>query len=260
MAEGRGWSREQLIVALKLYCKMPFGKMHSRNPEIIRYAKLIHRTPSALAMKLTNFASLDPEITSTGRKGLTGASRSDREIWDEMTADWPKLAEEIASVETKLGVGQPPANELEIDAQSYLGKTRKALVEARIGQSFFRSAVLSAYEFKCCVTGLQIPELLVASHIIPWREDKANRLNPRNGLCLSAVHDRAFALGLIAVSDNLHLVLSTKIRRMKADPFVHSTFCIYENQPISLPKKFSPDVGFLKHHRESLFQNWGRRR
>lgn len=66
MAERLAWTRQQLLVAFSLYCQTPFGKLHSRNPEIIKYADLINRTPSALAMKLTNIASLDPAITSTG--------------------------------------------------------------------------------------------------------------------------------------------------------------------------------------------------
>lgn len=254
MSKREGWSREQLIVALKLYCEIPFGKMHSRNPEIIYYAKLIHRTPSALAMKLTNFASLDPEIRSSGRRGLTGASQTDRDIWEEMTSDWPKLAREITNVESDLGEPLPRGIESEQQTESYVGRTRKAVVDARVGQSFFRSAVLSAYEFKCCITGLPIPELLVASHIIPWRDDRANRLNPRNGLCLSAVHDRAFDLGFIAISSDLCLMLSARLRKMKPDSYINNTFCIYEGRPISLPEKFSPDAGFLEHHRESVFR------
>jgi predicted restriction endonuclease len=254
MPERKGWSREQLILALKLYCEIPFGKMHSRNPEIIRYAKIIHRTPSALAMKLTNFASLDPEILSTGRRGLRGASHSDRQIWEEMTSDWPRLAKEIAKVNAGLAEEKPATDRQEDSIESYVGETRSAIIEARVGQAFFRRAVLSAYEFRCCISGLSIPELLVASHIVPWRDDKANRLNPRNGLCLSAVHDRAFDLGFISVSNDLRLILSTKIRRLKSDPYINNTFCTFEDQPISLPKKFSPDLGFLKHHRESVFR------
>jgi putative restriction endonuclease len=61
---------------------MPFGKMHYRNPEIIKYAGVIGRTPSALAMKLSNIASLDPAITTTGRKGLIGASATDKAMWE----------------------------------------------------------------------------------------------------------------------------------------------------------------------------------
>jgi predicted restriction endonuclease len=228
--------------------------MHSRNPEIIRYAELIHRTPSALAMKLTNFASLDPKITASGRKGLSAVSRSDRAIWEEMTSNWPRFAEETVNVQSSFGERQPRDPDLGGDPEDFVGRTRSTIVEARIGQTFFRNAVLSAYEFRCCITGLSIPELLVASHIIPWRDDRANRLNPRNGLCLSAAHDRAFDLGFIAVSNDLRMLLSTPLRKMKSDAYVNNTFCFYEGQPISIPKKFNPDLGFLKYHRDKLFR------
>ena len=76
MTHGSPWTRDQLLVAFSLYCRLPFGRLHARNPEIIAIADAIGRTPGALAMKLTNIASLDPEITSTGRSGLTGASFS----------------------------------------------------------------------------------------------------------------------------------------------------------------------------------------
>lgn len=256
MPKKDGWSREQLIIALKLYCEMPFGKMHSRNPEIIRYAKLIGRTPSALAMKLTNLASLDPEIRSTGRKGLSKASQADRDIWEEMTSDWNRLASEIAQVERSFsGIGLPgePNEEPNDIPTSYAGETRSALIEARIGQSFFRRSVLSAYEFKCCITGIAIPELLVASHIVPWRADPSNRLNPKNGLCLSAIHDRAFDLGLIAISDDRRLLLSNRLRHSGANSYIGYSFRSYAGKTITLPEKFPPDSEFLKYHRENVF-------
>jgi putative restriction endonuclease len=253
MVSRERWSREQLIVALKLYCEIPFGKMHARNREIIRYARLIGRSPSALAMKLTNFASLDPQITSTGRRGLRGASQADREIWEELTSSWGRLAQEIAAVDSTLADGHRPNLGLEYDAESYFGETRRAIVQARVGQNFFRRAVLSAYEFRCCITGLSAPELLVASHIVPWKDDEANRLNPRNGLCLSALHDRAFDVGLIALSQDLRVVLSTKLRKIRSDPTIDGAFHAYEGQSIMLPRKFAPDTFFLEYHRKNVF-------
>ena len=83
-----GWTRQQLLVAFALYCRIPFGRMHAKNPEIVRIANAIDRTPSALAMKLVNIASLDPEITGTGRSGLKNASTNDRAMWDEMQDNW----------------------------------------------------------------------------------------------------------------------------------------------------------------------------
>ena len=70
------WTKEQLKLAFHLYCQLPFGKLHQRNPEIIKLANMIGRTPSAVAMKLVNFASLDPAITGTGRSGLGNAVHS----------------------------------------------------------------------------------------------------------------------------------------------------------------------------------------
>ena len=96
-----------MLVALYLYCQIPFGKMHSRNPEIIKYAELISRTPSALAMKLTNIASLDPAITSSGRRGLRNISLTDKAMWDEMQADWEGFAVEARQAATSLEAGIP---------------------------------------------------------------------------------------------------------------------------------------------------------
>lgn len=257
-----GWSREQLIIAFKLYCDMPFGKMHSRNPEIIRYARVIGRTPSALAMKLTNIASLDPAIRSTGRTGLRGASQADKEMWDEMTSDWERFAQEITKTErdiTSNRILSDSQEEAAVALTSYVGETRSALIAARLGQSFFRSAVLSSYEYRCCISGLAIPELLVASHIVPWRTDKGNRLNPRNGLCLSSIHDRAFDLGLITISPDFRLLVSKRIETTASNSFLCHTFQDYADKPICLPKKFLPDAEFLKFHRENVFVERKRR-
>ena len=98
------WTRQQLLVALSLYCRLPYGRIHHRNPEIIRYAKAIGRTPSALAMKLVNIAGIDPVITSSGRRGLTNASRSDREIWEQMHADWNRFVAESHQARDECGL------------------------------------------------------------------------------------------------------------------------------------------------------------
>lgn len=243
------WTRDQLIIALKLYCEIPFGKMHARNPEIIRFAKWIDRTPSALAMKLTNFASLDPKITSSGRKGLSSVSHTDRAIWTEATSNWNGLMSEIGIAEERFRSRQADEAEAE-ESISYLGRTKKTTIEARIGQDFFRRAVLSAYSFKCCISGVKLEEVLVASHIVPWRVDPSNRLNPRNGLCLSAIHDRAFDLGLIAVSDDFRVLLSKKITASTLDEFSTLAFKRFEGKQINLPTKFMPDPKLLRQHRE----------
>jgi putative restriction endonuclease len=252
-----GWTRQQLLVAFNLYCQMPFGKMHSRNPEIIKYAELIGRTPSALAMKLTNIASLDPAITSTGRKGLEGASAADKAMWQEMQANWEQFAIEAQNAASVLGattefgatVGDTSIPDEVVD---YTGSNKIVQTTTRVGQDFFRRSVLSAYNYRCCITGLSVPKLLVASHIIPWRVDAANRLNPRNGLCLSILHDKSFDAGIIAIAEDMTVSVSRK-HATTIDHFFKSALLAYDGKPILLPEKFSPLSEFLSYHRQHIF-------
>lgn len=256
MTTRTSWTREQLLVAFNLYCQIPFGKMHSLNPEIIKYAELIGRTPSALAMKLSNIASLDPAITSTGRKGLAGVSAADRAMWDEMQADWERFAVEAQQASSVFGAktgvdGDEVGTEIPEEMEDYTGGDKTIQATARIGQDFFRRAVLSAYDYRCCITGLAVPRLLVASHIVPWRVDAKIRLNPRNGLCLSMLHDRAFDVGIITISEDMTVCVSQKYAA-SADQFFKSALLAYDGKPIALPEKFRPRADFLARHRNSF--------
>ena len=243
------WTRQQSLVAFSLYCRLPFGRFHSKNPEIIQYANLIGRTPSALAMKLSNIASLDPAITSTGRLGLTGASSMDKALWQEMQQDWAAFANAMAQSEQEF-----TAEEGLIESNTCEKSTSKlAEVTVRIGQQFFRNAVLSAFNQRCCISGLANPKLLVASHIVPWSQDDANRLNPHNGLALSALHDKAFDLGLITVDEDYRVRVSNKATDTK-DQFFMSAIASFHGKPIALPEKFFPSTQFLAFHREHIFQ------
>lgn len=254
MADRERWTRQQLLVAFWLYCQMPFGKMDQRNPQIIKFSEQIGRTPSALAMKLSNIASLDPEITSTGRVGLDGASKADKEMWIEMQADWESFAERSAeAVGLLLVEPNSEVSVLDLDAVDYSGQDKIVETKVRVGQRFFRRAVLSAYDFKCCISGLSMPDLLVASHIVPWASGSDNRLNPRNGLALSALHDKAFDIGLITINDDFTLRLSSKGFDAKDDFYVKSVKA-YEGKEIARPEKFSPHLEFLAFHREHVFE------
>ena len=248
------WTREQLKLAFHLYCQLPFGRLHRGNTEIIRLASLIGRTPSAVAMKLVNFASLDPAITSTGRKGLDGVSNLDREVWDEFHADWERLAVECEILRRSLDGATPfndEADEL-LMPEDFSGETRQVVAEQRIKQTFFRRSVLSSYRGRCCMSGLSEPRLLIASHIVPWSKDKANRLNPSNGLCLSAIHDRAFDKGLITLTDDFRIVISDELKR-RDEVFVKEVMLPLEGKAIELPERFSPNPDFVLRHRADVF-------
>lgn len=207
----RDWTREELIVAFNLYCKIPFGRIHLRNPLIAELAKAIGRTPSAVSWKLANFARLDPALQKRNITGATHGARAEVEIWNEFSNDWDRLAFESERLLNQL-TGHTPEF-VEEGREFPEGMSREALTRTRVNQRFFRAAVLAAYGARCCITGLSIPQLLTASHIVPWSVDIKNRTNPRNGLCLNALHDRAFDCGLLTVTPDLKVKLSPQIRK-----------------------------------------------
>ena len=257
------WSRDELLVAFALYCQIPFGRLHKGNPQIVRIAEAIGRTPSALAMKLVNIAGLDPAITATGRRGLSNASAGDRGMWGEMHADWERFAFEsnraLAAAKATAELSGRTCQEVEgygsgpVGRDGYVGEERITLTPTRVGQDFFRRAVLSAYDEKCCITGLGVPKLLVASHIVPWRSDPVNRLNPRNGLALSALHDKAFDSGLITLRPDLTVEVSPKYADLE-DCYFTAAIRSFAGRRIATPDKFAPDPEFLAYHRNFVFQ------
>ncbi len=208
-------------------------------------------------MKLVNFASLDPSITATGRKGLSGASKLDREIWSEFSGDWERLTAECEQLSRNLAKSDDevlpvfPNIEDETSLADFSGETRQTLVQQRIKQGFFRRAVLSSYRDRCCISGVSDKRLLVASHIVPWSVDRANRLNPSNGLCLSAIHDKAFDSYLFTLSNDWRIVLSKKLKTTK-DRFLREVFWTVDGKEIELPERFAPDMALMKNHRDHM--------
>ena len=257
------WTKEQVKLAFHLYCQLAYGRIHGRNPEIISLAKIIGRTSDAVAMKMLNIASIDPAVTNSGRAALGNASALDHAVWDEFHSDWERLAVECQFLRQQLDKNSVEDLELEDDSlmpEDFTGETRQVLSTQRIKQHFFRRAVLSSYRSRCCMSGLSESRLLVASHIVPWSKDKANRLNPSNGLCLSAIHDRAFDTGLISLTDEWCVVISDALRA-RDEPFVKTIFLplegkqieMLEGKQIEMPEKFKPDDTFLARHRAEVF-------
>jgi putative restriction endonuclease len=255
------WTREHLLIALNLYCKLPFGSFDQNNAVVQQVASKMGRTGGSLAMKLCNFASLDPIQRARGVRGLTGASRMDRRMWDEFHANYLVLAEESEQQLHDLFT-EDDAQEVDFLDRDRVrlitpnGPTEvQATVKVRRGQQFFRQAVLNAYDVRCCISGINVARLLVASHIVPWGTCPAERLNPRNGLCLSALHDAAFDAGLITLDENRTLVLSRRLRAFFPQSALEQSFAQFEGRPIRLPEKLAePADEFLRHHRENIFK------
>ncbi|MAS25042.1 MAG: restriction endonuclease [Oceanospirillaceae bacterium] len=250
-AKPKNWTHEEQVLALNLYHILPFGRLDKKTPEIIALSKVMGRTASSLSMKLCNFASLDPEITKNGRVGLKNIAQKDREIWQwhlENPAEFNKTYEILI---TRFELEDEPI--FEDVSKQLIGRDKVVFTKARIGQGVFRRMILDAYGSSCCITGLNIKSMLVASHIKPWRDDEAQRMNPKNGLCLSSIHDRAFDQGMLTISDNGEVILSSEIKENTCE-FVIENFHKYEGKELNIKNDFSPDFKFLKYHRERIFR------
>jgi putative restriction endonuclease len=144
-------------------------------------------------------------------------------------------------------------NELR-DYTEPVGTERLRLQKTRINQHIFREIILRNYRQKCCISGLNIPAVLRASHILPWAENPENRMNPSNGLCLAATYDSAFDRHLISFDDDFRLVLSPTLKEHSTNLAFQEQFLRYEGQKLIHPRKFPPNGAFLSEHRKRLFR------
>jgi predicted restriction endonuclease len=215
-------------------------------------------------MKLVNFASLDPAQRARGVSGLSKASKADRAIWNSFHADWERAAVESQGLyEQRVAAPTdkrtdrrrriPTDEELADRKEGPTEATRS--VSVRMAQNFFRRAVLASYGARCCVSGIELEELLIASHILPWAKYPELRINPRNGLCLSTLHDAAFDRGLITFDDEHRLVVSARLKEQTTNATLRAAFAKYAGKPIQLPEKFAPDEALLSQHRETVFKH-----
>jgi putative restriction endonuclease len=250
------WTYEEHILAYNLYCKVPFSKINSNYPPIKELAKLIGRTNGAVAMKLANFARLDPYLQARNVSGLSQGAKGEEIVWNEFNNNWEELSYKSEEVLARLK-GKSIEASAEIDTSDLppSGKEREAIVKVRVNQNFFRNAVIASYDFRCSITGIAVPELLVAGHLIPWSDNPDFRTNPSNGICLNALHDKAFDRGLMTITTDYKIKLSERLINETSQMSSNDFFLPYHNMPIRLPRKFFPKPEFLEYHNSVIFKN-----
>jgi len=248
--DGQPWTKEQLILAIELYCRIPFQRTKANDSRVKELAGMLGRTPASVARKLGNFGAFDPQLAAIQISGLTHVSKLDRAVWDEFHHDWGGLVNRAHDIRCRLNPGE--ADEATFSPPQGPSE-RIGTVKQRLHQSFFRDAVFSSYNSRCCVTGLPVVECLIAGHIIPWSVDERRRADPSNGLCLSATFDRLFDSGLVAVNDDLTLCVSNRVRGLR-DRAVMDQIASRHGQKIMPPTRFFPDPACLRWHRENRFE------
>ena len=246
------WTRNEMILTLALYFQLPFGRLNHSTPEVMDLAKLMGRTNNAVALRLVNFAACDPYIINSGRTGMPGGLNICMPYWEEFANKKDTLfleAEKIKADLARLSL----EDSLHIKETELVGKDKLAVVKQRVNQNAFRAMILNNYGYQCAITGITVPELLVASHIIPWAENEKERLNPENGICLSALYDKAFDQGFIGIDKNNKIILAEKLKHYAGQDFYGTHFGIIEGLPIRLPEEHLPNPLFLEWHRDCVF-------
>ncbi len=241
--KGDRWSREEMILVFNLYFKLTYGQMDHRNPQVQELANIMGRSSNSVAMRLNNFAACDPMLKARGISGLSSNTKSSQLYWNEFFHNQEALifeSEKILAEYQETTIEKKFKNSLLDIPRELTGKTKIREVKIRVNQNFFRQIVLANYDGKCALTGIDIKELLIASHIIPWADDEKERLNPENGICLSALYDKAFDKGLITFDDNETVVFSKMLKENIDKDYYGKYFEPIENAHILTPKKISP--------------------
>jgi putative restriction endonuclease len=252
----KNWTKEELILAFNLYLKLPFGKMHRSNPDVIHLAKIMNRTPSSIAMRLTNFAGIDPYHKERGVHGLSGGAKQCQPIWDEYNENREELifeSEKILAEKENLTI-ETKFSDILTNISDIKGETKLREVKTRVNQDIFRQIVMTNYDGKCAVTGIDIPELLVASHIVPWAENEKERINPENGICLSMMYDKAFDTGFIGINTNYEIIVSSELENKINQAYFDRYFGFLARRKITIPYRFPPKKEFLEYHIDNIFR------
>ena len=242
-----------MILALALYFKLPYHRLNKNTPEVIELANLIGRTNNSIAIRLVNYAACDPALTSQGKVGMYAGIHKCQPYWEKYANNKEELFWEEANIKSAI-TKEPIEKVLTIPQKDFTGKEREAIIKQRINQDAFRSIILANYNETCAISGITIPKLLVASHIIPWAENEKERLNPENGICLSSLYDKAFDVGLIGIRpDDYTVTISKELKNYKKSDFYDNFFASIENKPIHKPERNSPNKIFLEYHINNIF-------
>jgi len=238
-------------VVLYEYCRNPFGQFSGTKQFVKDLGLLLGRSPGAIVRKVGNLASFDPQMRKRGVGGLVHTSKLDEVVWNRYFGHWEQLAYDAEVLLAKFR-NKELEDSLTIDIDSLpKGKERYQEVKRRINQSFFRETVLSSYEYRCCITGINNEKLLNACHIVGWSEDEDNRTNPKNGLCLNVLFHEAYDKNLIGISPDYEIFVSDEFFGKKIKEVDSSTMKYIRSinkRKLILPKRFLPDRDLLAIH------------
>lgn len=250
MATRRDWTELEDIACLYLYLSKGRRQIDDSDPDLVKLAEALSRTPGAVSFKSANFRFIDPY--SKG-KGFEHGSKMDAKVWTAYSDDIER-AKEIFD----LFIQSPdPSSEVidteqRIDSKNYDIPDSYGRAAVRTSQFKIRANALSIYGESCSLCHIDLPMLLVASHVVPWKADQKIRADPRNVILLCAMHDKMFDRGIISIDENYRVIGSTKLNEY---PIAERHVKQLEGKKMGIKGggEMLPKQDYLEYHRKHVF-------
>lgn len=244
----RLWTREEFILALDLYFRIPFGQIDKNNPDIIKLADFIGRTASSIGMRLSNYANCDPKLKAVGIKGLEGGQQKCQPYWDEFANERGKL--KSAAIESKIKLVESHSKGSD---QFYTHISEWDNLVNEMYDYKFQDIVNKNYQEHCAISGMKTKQFLVGCHIIPSSENEEESMKASNGILLNLLYARAFVEGLIGFDTDYKIYFSSELKQHKLGSGYH-LFKRYEGEHLQLGDVVvKPDINFLEWHMDTVF-------
>ncbi|MDD6120490.1 MAG: hypothetical protein PUB57_08245 [Selenomonadaceae bacterium] len=238
MAGRRNWTWEETVLAMALYMRVPFGSIVQSNPQVRALAKLLGRTPGAVGMKMCNLARFDEKLQARHVSGLAHGGKMDERVWREFIGDLPKLAEAERTVMAQ-----------------YFHQHAKPQEVREVQEDFFREMVLGQYHHTCCMSGLQIAELVTVNRL-KASGTAEELMDPANGICLNMLYSRAFDAGLLTIDSGYRIVVSEHLsQRPRLNEDTRSWLRAADGREILLPERSLPGRRYIEYHNDTVFQH-----
>lgn len=263
------WTDEEVTLALLLYLSRPFGQLRSTHPDVVRLASLLGRTPGAVSRKIGNLGFCDDSLQAQGISGLANGAKVDKLVWEHYVGSkrgelpLEPLLEDAAHIARVKDIDIDflfEANGANVPANAptgLVGEERLVLRKERVYQNFFRNMVLAGYDGRCAISGLRLPMLIEAAHIVPWANRKDVRLLPSNGIALNPLLHRAYDAHLLGVDGKRRVYVSRALRRAAADTRMESFFETIDGSMLQSSRHFSPSEELLEERFEQYQQAQG---
>ena len=253
--DGVNWTLEETRAAFVLYMMLEPREITETTADIRQLALALGRSESSVCKKIYNIQAND--ANRTAGKGLSHSSKFDKIVW-EMYAEQSDvfLDESIALLSLASTTRSEASSRIDYGSEAFVeGSERVSQVRQRVNQGYFRNTLMKNYGRKCCLTGIAFDQLLVASHIKPWKDSSAKeKVAASNGLLLNAFHDRAFDKGLITLDDKYRIVLSSEaVRRSRKDNVARDWLVGFEGKRIFVPEVAPPEQSYIRWHNENVF-------